>query len=95
MNNIEKLSKLTDEKYQELFGVKKTTFNKMLSILQEAYEIQCKKGGKPLRALSIFDKLVIMLQYYREYLLCSILLLITEYQRPQFGKYPLGRRYFD
>ena len=67
MNNIEKLSKLTDKKYQELFGVKKATFNKMLSILQEAYEIQCKKGGRPLRALSILDKLVIMLQYYREY----------------------------
>ena len=39
----------------------------MLSVLQEAYEIHCKKGGRPLRALSIWDKLVIMLQYYREY----------------------------
>ena len=29
--------------------------------------MQCKKGGKPLRTLSILDKLVIMLQYYREY----------------------------
>ena len=67
MNNVKKLSKLTDEKYQELFGVTKMTFDKMLSILQEAYKIQCQKGGRPLRALSILDKLVIMLQYYREY----------------------------
>ena len=41
-NNIEKLSKLTDEKYQELFCVKKATFDNMLSILQ----VQCKKRRK-------------------------------------------------
>ena len=67
MNNQEKLSKLKDEDYQELFGVKKPTFDKMLEILEAAYQEQSRKGGRPLRSLSVLDKLVIMLQYYREY----------------------------
>lgn len=67
MNNQERLAKLKDEGYQELFGVKKPTFDKMLAILEDAYKEQCQKGGRPLRALSVLDKLVIMLQYYREY----------------------------
>ena len=67
MNNHEKLSKLKEEDYQELFGVKKKTFDEMLKVLEEAYDEQCQRGGRPLRALSILDKLVILLQYYREY----------------------------
>ena len=67
MDNYKRLSQLRDEDYQELFGVTKATFDKMLEILEKAYEEQCSKGGRPLRALSILDKLVIMLQYYREY----------------------------
>lgn len=67
MNNYERLSKLRDEDYQELFGVKKSTFDKMLEVLERAYEEQSSKGGRPLNALSILDKLVITLQYYREY----------------------------
>ena len=67
MDNYKRLSQLRDEDYQELFGVTKTTFYKMLEILEKAYEEQCSRGGRPLRALSILDKLVIMLQYYREY----------------------------
>ena len=58
---------MRDEDYQELFGVTKTTFDKMLEILEKAYAEQSTKGGRPLSALSILDKLVIMLQYYREY----------------------------
>ncbi len=61
------MSKLKDEDYQELFGVKKPTFDKMLEILEAAYQEQSRKGGRPLRSLSVLDKLVIMLQYYREY----------------------------
>ena len=67
MNNYERLSKLRDEDYQELFGVKKSTFDKMLEVLERAYEEQSSRGGRPLSALSILDKLVITLQYYREY----------------------------
>ena len=67
MDNYERLSKLREEEYQELFGVTKATFDKMLEVLEKAYKEQCLKGGRPLSALSILDKLVIMLQYYREY----------------------------
>ena len=67
MDNYKRLSQLRDEDYQELFGVTKTTFDKMLEILEKAYAEQSTKGGRPLSALSILDKLVIMLQYYREY----------------------------
>ena len=66
MNNAEKIKKLRKEEYQELFGVKKVTFEEMLKILERNYQERHKKGGrKP--TLSVLDKLVIMLQYYREY----------------------------
>lgn len=67
MKTQEKLSRLKDEDYQAIFGVTKQTFDKMLEILKGAYEQQHLQGGRPLRSLSITDKLVIMLQYYREY----------------------------
>lgn len=67
MKTREKLLRLKEEGYQAIFGVTKQTFDKMLEILKGAYERQHLKGGRPLRSLSITDKLVIMLQYYREY----------------------------
>ena len=51
---------------QKIFGVKKATFDAMLKILEEKYQERHKKGGKP-PTLSVLDKLIIMLQYYREY----------------------------
>ena len=66
MKNEERIEKLAEEKYQEVFGVKKGTFDRMLNILEENYQEKHKKGGRtPTR--SVLDKLVIMLQYYREY----------------------------
>lgn len=67
MNNIQRLESLADEAYQEIFGVTKVTFEKMLSILKDAYEQQHARGGRPNSRLSILDKLIIMLGYYREY----------------------------
>lgn len=66
MNNEERIEKLAEEKYQEVFGVKKRTFNRMLNILEENFQQKHKKGGRT-PTLSVLDKLVIMLQYYREY----------------------------
>lgn len=66
MNNKNRIDQLKEKEYQELFGVKKATFEKMLEILNNQYQQDHKKGGKPLK-LSILDKLVIMLCYYREY----------------------------
>ena len=66
MNNKERINKLKEKDYQKLFGVKKNTFEKMLKILEEAYKQGHLRGGHPAK-LSVLDKLVIMLGYYREY----------------------------
>jgi hypothetical protein len=58
-----------DEKeqvFKRLFGVNSETFEKMVSILQQEYNRQHKKGGSPPK-LSVKDKLTITLKYYREY----------------------------
>ena len=61
-----KISKLKEEEYQKYFGVKKEIFEKMLEVLNDEYAEKHKKGGRP-SVLSVLDKLVVMLQYYREY----------------------------
>lgn len=66
MKNEEKIEKLAEDKYQEQFGVKKATFERMWEILEEDYRKKHKKGGCTPK-LSVLDKLIIMLQYYREY----------------------------
>jgi len=66
MNNEKRIKKLKDEEYQELFGVKKETFTKMLEILNNKYIELHKQGGKKPK-LSVLDKLIITLGYYREY----------------------------
>jgi len=62
----EKLNGLTDEEFRRLTGVKRTTFNKMLEILTEAEKIKKAKGGKP-HYLSMEDRLLMALEYIREY----------------------------
>ena len=66
MNNEERLTKLEETKYQEVFGVKKETIERMREIMEEDYRRKHKKGGCTPK-LSVLDKLIIMLQYYREY----------------------------
>ena len=66
MTNEEKIEKLQEDEYQAIFGVKRATFDVMLEILEENYLGRHKKGGRP-PTLSVLDKLIIMLQYYREY----------------------------
>lgn len=66
MNNTERIANLKPEQYQELFAVKKETFDKMLEILEVDYQKKHLQGGRPPK-LSVLDKLVIMLQYYKEY----------------------------
>ena len=66
INNAEKIKKLKEENYQKIFGIKKNTFDKMLKLLNEAYRIEHLKGGHPPK-LSVLDRLVIMLSYYRDY----------------------------
>lgn len=66
MNNKERIEQLKETQYQELFGVKKETFELMLEILNKQYNKDHEKGGKPPK-LSVLDKLLMMLCYYREY----------------------------
>jgi len=66
IDNEERIKRLSDETYQGLFGVKKATFDLMLFVLEAAYKELHKFGGKPPK-LSVLDKLVITLDYYKDY----------------------------
>jgi hypothetical protein len=58
---------LSNGKFKRLFGSKKVTFQRMLETLQEAYETLHKLGGKPSKKLFVEDRLLVTLQYWREY----------------------------
>lgn len=62
----EQLAGLEGEKFRRLTGVKRSTFEKMVEILQPANAIKYVKGGRPSK-LSIEDQLLMALEYIREY----------------------------
>ena len=62
----EQIKSLEDEKFRRLTGVKKVTFEKMKEILGEA-EIKKKAQGGRKSKLSIEDRLLMALEYIREY----------------------------
>ena len=66
MTRVEKKLKLSDEKFKRRIGTTKPVFLTMLDILETAYVRLHQSGGKPPR-LTIGDKLLITLKYYREY----------------------------
>lgn len=66
MDNKSRIAKLKEKEYQEIFGVKKEVFDIMLEILEKEYQKEHARGGKPPK-LSVLDKLIITLCYYREY----------------------------
>ena len=63
---FDKIAGLDDERFRRLTGVKRTTFEKMVFILQEADKAKKTKGGRK-NALSIEDMLLMALEYMREY----------------------------
>jgi len=67
MARVEKKLKLSDEKFKRRIGTIKPVFLLMLDILQTAYDTLHQSGGKP-PDLSVGDKLLITLKYYREYM---------------------------
>ena len=66
MGNKEKIEKLSDAQFQELFGVKRPAFYLLLEVLERKHSEEHKAGGRPGK-LSVLDRLVIMLQYYKDY----------------------------
>ena len=66
MRGLFSLSNLSNNQFRRLTGVKRTTFGKMLEILQSARGIRGAKGGRP-NAASTEDALLMALEYLREY----------------------------
>ena len=62
----EKLKGCEGEEFRRLTGVKKTTYSKMVEILKEAEREKKSRGGKP-NVLSMEDRLLMALEYMREY----------------------------
>ena len=66
MNNRERIRLLPKKHYKQIFGVSRGTFYKMYKVLRREYRALHAQGGrKP--TLSVLDKLIIALQYWREY----------------------------
>jgi DNA-binding transcriptional regulator YiaG len=62
----EKNMELSDEKFKQIIGVKKETFEKMFEIVAEAYAQKHRKRGRHSK-LSIDEILFMTLKYWREY----------------------------
>ena len=66
MSRLEKKLQLSDEKFKRRIGTTKPVFLSMLAVLETAHVQLHKQGGKPPN-LTVGDKLLITLKYYREY----------------------------
>lgn len=62
----EEVAKLSKNKFKRIVGVNPQTFDLMLKILSFAYAVKHEFGGKPDK-LELEDKLLISLNYWREY----------------------------
>ena len=63
---FEKAKKLDKEKFRRLTGVKRSTFDQMISILLESHKAKKARGGRS-NKLRIEDMLLMSLEYLREY----------------------------
>jgi hypothetical protein len=66
MKKYEAVSKLSPIEFRRLTGVQKTTFIEMIAVIKEAENKGTSRRGKPPH-LSIEDKLLMTLEYLREY----------------------------
>ena len=62
----EKIKNYKDEEFRRLSGVKRSTFKKMIEILEEAEKKKKVRGGKP-NSLALEERLLMALEYLREY----------------------------
>jgi hypothetical protein len=63
---FENLKTMPEAHFRRISGVKRVTFDKMCEILEAADKIKKSKGGRP-NALSIENRLLMALEYLREY----------------------------
>ncbi len=63
---FEQVKEESSEDFRRLTGIKRITFDVMISILREAETVLKAQGGKP-NKLSIEDRLLMTLEYLREY----------------------------
>ena len=66
MHKYEAVSQLSSFDFRRLAGVQKTTFIEMITVVKEAENKRTSRRGKPSH-LSIEDKLLMALEYLREY----------------------------
>jgi transposase len=62
----DQIEEFSDEQFRRLTGVKRSTFKKMIEILKEADQKKKIRGGRKSK-LSIEDRLLMALEYIREY----------------------------
>src|SRR5438552_13222740 len=60
------IKELSKEEFRRLTGVQKPTFEKMIAVLREAQRQKTLQGGRPSK-LSLEDRLLMSLEYLREY----------------------------
>jgi len=66
MSKYSTAAKLSVEEFRRLTGLKKETFQAMIEILKDAEVTKKARGGKP-NKLSMEDRLLMTLEYLREY----------------------------
>lgn len=66
LDKYEDIKKLSDSNFKRLVGVKREVFISMLEVYEEYESSKLKLGGRPSN-LSNATKLLVMLEYYREY----------------------------
>lgn len=66
MMKFAKAKELDNEKFRRLTGVKRSTFDQMVSILEISHKIKKARGGR-VNKLKIEDMLLMTLEYLREY----------------------------
>ena len=60
------MKNLPNEQFRRISGIKKRTFEKMVEIIKDAEKLKKIKGGRPAK-LSIEDRILMTLEYLREY----------------------------
>ena len=66
IDNAARLAGLNEKDYQKIYGISKATFDAMLEVLEKRNAEQRIEGGRK-SELTILDRLVITLMYWREY----------------------------